>query len=101
MSCFQSRFKSSTWFEEIELEAEVRNARNERDTQTQEPVDDSVVRHAPQTRRGLKSRHVQLIALGEVSVLDSLSDQAQRSLWQDQLPCLCVSLLDATRSPTY
>lgn len=64
MSCFQSRFKTSPWVEEIELEAEGGNARDERDIQSQGPIDDSGVRHAPQTRRGLKSRHVQLIALG-------------------------------------
>lgn len=57
MSCFKSGFKSSPSIEEIEPEAEVQNAHYERDSRTQDSV-------ASQTRRGLKSRHVQLIALG-------------------------------------
>ena len=70
MFCFQGRFKSSTWTEEIELEAELQNSQDGRDVRTLEPVDDNGFRprerlhSAPQTRRGLKSRHVQLIALG-------------------------------------
>ena len=57
MFCFKSGFKSSPSIEGIEFEAEVQYPQYERDSRTQEPS-------APQTRRGLKSRHVQLIALG-------------------------------------
>lgn len=57
MLCFNSGFKSNPSVEEIELEVEVLNAQHEADSRTPEPS-------ASQARRGLKSRHVQLIALG-------------------------------------
>ena len=67
---FNSKSKGSRVFEDIELEAEVQNAHDERGIGTQASVDGNVarprgrLRYTVQTRRDLKSRHVQLIALG-------------------------------------
>ena len=64
------RFKKSETIEEIELDAELQDADHEDDIGTQMPVDGSGVRPRErqmdrcQTQRGLKSRHIQLIALG-------------------------------------
>ena len=60
-------FKSSDAVEEMGLDAELENVQNETHFGTQSPVDNGGVRPRGcdfQTQRGLKSRHIQLIALG-------------------------------------
>ncbi len=60
-------FKSSDAVEEMELDAELEDAQNETNVRTQVPVDSSGIQSTGrnfQTHRGLKSRHIQLIALG-------------------------------------
>lgn len=63
-------FRKSETIEEIELDAELQDAHHEDDIGTQVPVDGNGVRprerqtYKLQTQRGLKSRHIQLIALG-------------------------------------
>lgn len=55
--------KKSDTVEELELDAELPDAHQQGNTGTQVPVDGSPRYEGP-TQRGLKSRHVQLIALG-------------------------------------
>lgn len=62
--------KSSDVFKKSEVDAEVQDTHHENDVGTQVPVDGNGiipvgrVLYAFQTHRGLKSRHIQLIALG-------------------------------------
>ena len=63
-------FKNSDTIEGQEPESELQTIHHENDNETQDPVNSSGTRaverkqHASKTHRGLKSRHVQLIALG-------------------------------------
>ena len=60
-------FKSSDAVEEMELDAELEDPQNENNVRIQVPIDSSGVQPTGrdfQTHRGLKSRHIQLIALG-------------------------------------
>ena len=63
-------FKNSNTVEETELDEELQDSYNDSDIGTRVPVDSSGVRprervlYTFQTHRGLKSRHIQLIALG-------------------------------------
>lgn len=63
-------FKNSDAVSELEVDAELQDVHHESEIGTQVPVDGSGVRprgrilYTFQTHRGLKSRHIQLIALG-------------------------------------
>ena len=63
-------FKNTDVVEGLEPESELQTIHNDDDNGTQDPVNGSEIRaverkqHASKTLRGLKSRHVQLIALG-------------------------------------
>ena len=62
--------KSSDVFEKVEVDAEMQATRHGNDVGTQVPIDGNGmipvgrVLDVSQTHRGLKSRHIQLIALG-------------------------------------